>query len=176
MNAQKRSLRPSLCFIVFSCIALLASCGGRDPSKRIVKDIYAKASLEGENQDIWLSVSTTFDFGKMGMTAIQIPIVEPLRPEIEYGKIEFLPTLDGYNQIKIGINLTQAAGVPGGYASLPNGDDLPIGGLDDVEVIELAIKDINSKIYIALDRNATLFGFAISIKEFASSFLAFVSL
>lgn len=150
---------------LFLSLIMFTGCGKQN---KIVKDLSIKTSLvEG---DVWMALSAAFDLGGMSMTGIKLPIVDPNDKTKVYGEISFQPTLDGnFNQLAMKANLTTIAKVQGGVATLPNGDELPIGNIDNrAKVIELKVDEINAKIYVALDHNLTLFGFAIAIKEFDS--------
>ena len=74
----------------------------------------------------------------------------------------------GENEIYLALNLSKTAQINGSATpTLPNGSNLPLAGIDENNtMVELEISQINSKIYLALDRDTTIVGFAIAIKEF----------
>ena len=154
---------------IFTLITLLStliftSCG-KSPESEIVKDVQINSSLE--DGDVYLSISSVFKIGAVSMTSIQLPIVDPKDPSIKYGEVSFRPTIEsGYNEIGIKFNLSASSEVTAGYGTLPNGDDLPIGGFGPTDIIELAIGKINSKLYLSFGKDNTLLGFAVVIKEF----------
>lgn len=148
-------------------LALFTSCQTNvKPVNTIVKNVNMTSTAD-TNGDVWLSLSAQFDLGPMYLTSIDLPIVDPYVPGIKYGEIFFNPTMQGnFNQIKLSVNLSHAAKVPGGFATLPNGNPLPIGGIDQTKIVQLKIDQINARIYLALDHNLTFVGFAISIEQF----------
>ncbi|MBF0299368.1 MAG: hypothetical protein HQK51_11650 [Oligoflexia bacterium] len=147
-------------------LAFFVSCKNGDGTVKpqIIKDVKLTTSLV--DGDVWLGVGATFDLGAMSFTSIKLPIIDPYDKTRVYGEINFAPTFSGnYNAIEIKVNLSDCAKIPGSSATLPNGNALPMSGLDG-RVVALDIDQIHSKIYLALDHNLTLLGFAISIKEF----------
>jgi len=150
-------------FLTLSLV-FFASCKGTPVQQKIVKDVKLTSSLV--DGDVWLGLGATFDLGAMSFTAIKLPIIDPYDKTRIYGEIDFKPTFQGsYNAIELKVNLSDCAKIPGAYATLPNGNELPIAGMGG-RVVELDIDQIHSKIYLALDHDLTLVGFAISIKEF----------
>lgn len=149
--------------LLFLSLALfITGCGAE---QKVVKDISLTTTVQ--DGDVWLKLSAVFDLGGMSMTGIRLPISDPYNREKVYGEIFFRPTFDGnFNEVGVGLNLTYSAQIPGGYATLPNGEMMPISSQSDAKIIELAIDKIHSKIYLALDHDVTLFGFAITIEEF----------
>lgn len=167
MNLETRKKMTVISTTIILCLTLfISSCGKGDGVKQdIVKEVNVTTSLE--DGDVYLSLAILFKIGTTNMTSISLPIVNPNDNSIKYGEISFKPTLTpGYNEVKLKFNMSFAAEVNGGYASLPNGADLPIGGLDESDVIELSIDKIHSKIYLALKDKVAMFGFAVAIKEF----------
>lgn len=166
---MKLQTKKKLTFIstaVVLCLTLfMSSCGqGGGVKQDIVKEVSVVTSLE--DGDVYLSLAILFKIGTTNMTSITLPIVNP-NNQVKYGEISFKPTLTpGYNEVKLKFNMSFAAEVNGGYATLPNGKDLPIGGLDESDVIELGIDQIHSKIYLALKKDLAMFGFAVAIKQF----------
>ncbi|MBF0314840.1 MAG: hypothetical protein HQK50_02110 [Oligoflexia bacterium] len=155
--------RTVLTHVLMLFLVLTIGCG--QVENKVVKDVSLKASIE--DSEVWLGLSAVFNLGSMSMTGIKLPIIDPNDSSKVYGEIFFKPTMEGnYNEVGAKINLSYAAKLPGGFASLPNGEELPVGGSNSSQIIELAISQIHSKVYIGLDQNFTLFGFAISIKEF----------
>lgn len=160
-----RALRLVTMLSLLLTLGLLTSCGKQ--ANEIVKDVALETTID-EAGDVWISSSALFDFGGMSMTAIQLPVVNPSNPEKLYGELAIRPTFGGtFNEVEISVNLSEAARVPGSSEpTLPNGQPLPIGGIDSVNLIELAVDSINSKIYIGLGHDITFLGYAIAIAEF----------
>lgn len=156
-------------FLIFLILIFgLISCG-KPPASDIVKDVSLNTSvIDG---DSYLAVSALFKIGATSLPSITLPIINPKDKSIKYGEISFKPTLQaGYNEIGLKFNMTFSNKVQGGFADLPNGNDLPIGGLQNTTVIELGIDTgnphVKSEIYLALDHDTMMMGFAIVIKEF----------
>lgn len=149
----------------FLCASMLSMVGcGKNGPNQIVSDVNLATSLE--DGDIMLDLSAIFNFGNISMTAVKLSLINPNDPSIEYGEFRILPTLDMKNEVGVRVNLSEAAQVSGGLVTLPNGDPLPIGGLNNTEVLELNIGQIKAKLYLALAQKTMMFGFAIPIKEF----------
>ena len=166
---KKFSSHLGLCLALASFAPILTSCGKNgsvSPVQNIVKDVTLTTSIE--NGDMFINLGLLISIGNVVMTSVTLPIVNPMDPSKQYGSVSFKPTMQsGVNELLLKANLSQATSLKGGArATLPNGQALPIGGLEGVDVLELAIDQIHSKIYIALTKTKTLFGFAIAIKEF----------
>ena len=150
---------------IFLAGSLLISSCGKNPEQGIVKDVDIHTELrEG---DVWLTLGAVFKLGAASLTDISFPVVDPQDSSIKYGEVSFRPQEEeGLNEIRLSFNLSSAAQVEGGLAKLPNGEDLPIAGVDTSNVLQLDIAQINSRIYLALNSEQTVLGFAIAIKEF----------
>jgi len=146
-------------------ISFLISCG-KKPQQQILKDINLETSYRDE--DVWISLSSLMYLGNLSFTALDLPIRDPQNfPQI-LGEISLRPTIDlSMTEIQLSLNLSKLAKNKGsGVATLPNGSSIPIGGIKKEKVIELVIDKINSKIYLGLDNDTTILGFAIAINEF----------
>lgn len=159
-------LRGKLLLVTIMSFFLLASCG-KNPENQIVKNVDLRM-FATEDGDAWVNSTALFKLGSMSMTSITLPIVDPYDDDRIFGKIIFKPhlTKPGYNEIGFQVNLTDSARIAGGFPTLPNGEDLPFGGINDKNLIELKVDKIHSKIYLGLAEDFTLIGFAIGIKEF----------
>lgn len=153
--------------LICSISVLLTSCGsGGVKVNSIVKDVALETKVENDG-DAYIGVRAMFNLGSMSMTSIKLPIQDPHNKDIVYGIIEVKPTFGSqFSEVNLRVNLTDTAKIQAGYPTLPNGEELPIGGLDDKHVIEIQIPQIHSKIYIGLAHDLTMIGFAIGIKEF----------
>lgn len=145
---------------------LFTGCGKDGQQQDIVKGVDVLTSLE--DGDVYLSLAVLVKIGTANLTSITLPIYNYTDPNSpKYGEISFKPTMEpGVNEIKVKFNMTFAAQVSGGYAKLPNGAELPIGGLDESDVVQLEVEKIHSRIYLALQQKRALFGFAVAIQEF----------
>jgi len=143
---------------------LLTSCG--KSGSQLVSDV--KVATHLVNQEVWVDVNAKFDLGNTALPAVTLPVANPKDPTHVFGSVSMAPTLDGKNQIGISVNFTEALKIQGGAATLPNGTALPVGGLGNVNVIQLNIPNTLARVYIALDKGVALAGFAIAIKELDS--------
>jgi len=155
-------------FLLLLVLLVSFSCGP-NPQNQIVKDIGVKAYAS--NDDVFLDLGAQFYLGDLTFTSLDLPIMDPNSAgKRMFGKFSMRPYLGNgsqMNQITISLNLSAIAQTSGSLKpTLPNGRDLPIGGIKDKNVFELAIPGIDSKIYLGLDKGFTFIGFAMAIKEF----------
>ena len=150
-------------FIFCLCLSLFSCGGGGNPTQNIVRDVKVSTSLE--NDDFMIDIKLLMDLGNMTLTSIQIPVTNPDNG-VNYGKVSFMPTLDGLNEIGLSVNLSDSANLPGGEARLPNDSVLPIGGLEGTQVLQLEVEQIHSRIYLALQEETVFLGMAVAIDEF----------
>ncbi|MFZ4715793.1 MAG: hypothetical protein ACOYL6_18870 [Bacteriovoracaceae bacterium] len=157
VNYLKINLLLLVLFIVSAC--------GKSGSQ-LVTDV--KVATRLVNQEVWVDVNAKFDLGNTALPSITLPIANPKDPTHVYGSVSMAPTFDGKNQIGISVNFTEALKIQGGAAALPNGTGLPVGGLANVNVIQLMIPNTQARVYVALDHGVAMAGFAIAIKELDS--------
>jgi hypothetical protein len=150
--------------IILLGLFLLTSCGKN--GSQLVSDV--KVSTQLVNQEVWVNVNAKFDLGNTALPSITLPVANPKNPSQIFGSISMAPTFDGKNQVGVSVNFTEALKIQGGIATLPNGTGLPVGGLNNVDVIQLNIPNTLARVYIALDKGVALAGFAIAIKELDS--------
>ena len=151
--------------LIFTLLFFTLSCGQNGQQQQVVKEVNLLTSIE--NDEAFLSFAMIINIGTTNLTSITLPIINPLKRDIQYGSVSFRPTLQpGLNEIKVKLNLSKMAKKIGGFAKLPNGDDLPVAGMDESRIIELEIEEIHSKVYLALQPEHVMMGFAIAIKEF----------
>jgi hypothetical protein len=143
--------------------SLLVSCG-KNPNLNFVKTVELK-TFQKDNQ-AYGQVRTNLDTGSIQLPGISLPITDPRNPIINYGNLGIVLNLNGTTDIVIDVNLSAVAQLPGGPATLPNGTALPVGGLNGVDVIELAVDRTGAKVYFAFGSNVVLAGTAIPIREF----------
>lgn len=139
----------------------LSACG--QSGNQVVKNVSVATHVK--DNDVYVDVNAIFDLGNTALPTITLPIFDPRNPGTNYGSISMAATLDGRNQIGVSVNFTKATKLPGGSAHLPNGSNLPIGGLQGIQVVEILIPNTTGRIYVALDRGVAMAGFAFSIKE-----------
>ena len=160
---QHGYVRPLL--VTFLLLLFLTGCG-KDPQKQILRDLYVETSYEEE--DVWVDLVSTIFLGNLSISALELPILDPKKPDQHYGRIAFNSVLgEGSNEVTLSLNLSKVAQLgASGDPTLPNGSQLPIGGIDRDEIIELEIDEIKTKIYLMLNRSTVIVGFASVIREF----------
>jgi hypothetical protein len=155
------------CVSVVFLLLSLASCG-KNGTNQFINSVKVESSVR--DGDVYVDLSAIMNLYGLSMTAIEVNVIDPDDPEKIYGVLKILPTLDKRTQILLGVNLSDAANIPGGgEARLPNNSPVPIGGLDGVEIIQMAVSDIQARIYLGLSEKSLLLGFAIPIKEMDSA-------
>ncbi|OFZ18193.1 MAG: hypothetical protein A2Z20_11745 [Bdellovibrionales bacterium RBG_16_40_8] len=141
---------------------LISACGG---SKSILKSITVKTDTDS-SQNAWVQMDATLNMGGLKFPALSLPIASPNDPRVILGQIQLQTTLDGNNIISADVNVTEIAKYRLGQDSrLPNGGQIPVGGLNGVVAARFGG---NSKVYIGSTDKQIVMGVAIAIKEFDS--------
>ncbi len=139
--------------LLVSLLAITVSCG--KDSKQWVKDFnYATADQDDQK---WIVSDIKLDIGENELPDLTIPLTR------DYGYFRSW-RLNGENYLGLDLNLSEILGLPGGVATLPNGQGIPVD-TNGVGVIEVPIEKINGKIYLAVANGTTLVGLAASIKQ-----------
>lgn len=135
------------------------SCGGGAPSN-VLSGV--KVSTSVINDDTWMSFVADINLGAMNFGGISVPIRHP-RGQTEIGQLELISGLGGQNQIKISVNLSEAADLNMGTALLPNGNMIPMIANNPT----IAIKVGNGAlVYLTLSENVTAIGVAVPVSAF----------
>lgn len=134
----------------------LASCGGS--ASKVVTDVDFE-TRNSDQQEKLLNVDFELDLGEA-----QLPFAHYDLPN-NYGALR-LYTNAGINHAAVDINLSEILKLPPGYATLPNGQSVPVD--TSAGVIEIPIEKINAKVYVAQAEGMTLVGFAMAIKQLDS--------
>lgn len=137
-------------------LASLVSCGGN--STKIVTGIDF-ATRDGEQQEKLLNVDFELDLGES-----ELPFAHYNLPN-NYGALR-LYTNAGVNHAAVDLNLSEILKLPAGYATLPNGQNVPVD--TSAGIIEIPVEKINAKVYIAQAEGMTLVGFAMAIEQLDS--------
>jgi hypothetical protein len=150
-------------FILVLALALImVSCNSSEQKTISGFNIETSGDEEGDKN---VKVSAEFDFGSnVDLGLIELPVFNP-RNGITYGSFKMAKTIEGKNEISFKANLSQLLNLNGGRADLPNGSDLPYGGIESLDVIEIPVTGINAEIYVASKNGLILLGFAVSIKQ-----------
>jgi hypothetical protein len=143
----------------------MTACG-KTGTNQYVKAIYVETDVQ--DNDNWVSLNSTLNVANLSFPSLRLPIVDPRDPSDLYGTFEISPIMGSTdNALKVALNLSKVSGLPGaGMPTLPNGNSLPMRAPFGVDLIELDIQQINSKIYVALGQGVAVLGVAVAIKEF----------
>jgi hypothetical protein len=147
-------------------VALLSvSCGKNPEQVQVVKNLELTATTN-EAQEVILSFGAELDLGNMSLPALELPVNHPETQE-NLGALALIPTFEGTNEISIEVNLTNATSdvVNSTGAVLPNGRDIPVGGIDNSKVIAFPVAQTGIKIYLGLSTGMALFGVAVPIVQ-----------
>jgi hypothetical protein len=134
----------------------LVSCGGE--STKVVTGIDF-STRDGEQQEKLLNVDFELDLGES-----ELPFAHYNLPN-NYGALR-LYTNAGVNHAAVDLNLTEILKLPEGYATLPNGQNVPVD--TSAGIIEIPVDQINAKVYVAQAQGMTLVGFAMAIEQLDS--------
>jgi hypothetical protein len=157
------ALRKPLLFTLFLS-PILTSCGGGSSDHQVVTDLSLSASTE--DGDVYAAIEADFDLGNLTLPTLQFPVIHP-KTGAMLGEIFLEATLDGRNTIELNVNISEAAQINGVQSSLmPNGQPIPVGGIDQNTVTSLPIDSINASVYLALAPQTAMAGFAIPIQQF----------
>lgn len=139
--------------LLLAMLVSLAGCG--KSGTKWVSDLNYQTTDQDDQK--WL----VSDF-KLNLGESEIPDLNYELPR-DYGYFRSW-RLDGENYLGLDLNLSEILGLPGGVATLPNGQVLPID-TNGVGVVEVAIDQIQGKVYLAVANGTTLVGVAASIKQ-----------
>lgn len=156
-------------------VALLASgCGNSSGSLgSMVEGVTVKSyQLNG---DLWAELTATLSTGSFVLAGIDVPVVDPHNPNIQYGRITLQSAFcqpghvcTGGGDLSLQINVTQAIHLSFVDPTLPNGTMIPIGGLNTTPVIALPIGSTGARVYVALSDGVALLGAALPFKQLDS--------
>ncbi len=150
----------AFCLILFS--TLFTSCGNSGNGSKVVSDIQLSAYTE--EGDIYAEFSALLDLGNITLPTIQFPVIHPDSNEW-LGEINLAATMGGDNELGLVVNLSNATGLQGQTgAKLPNGMNIPVGGLGDAEIVQLPVSGGKAQVYIAMDSGVAMVGVAVPIK------------
>jgi hypothetical protein len=139
---------------VFTSVLLLVSSCGKS-GKEWVTDINVETATQDDQA--WVVTDFQVDLGQTTLPFFMLPLPS------DFGNLRMW-RLNGENYIGLDLNLTSILKLPSGYATLPNGHQVPVGS-NDLGIIEIEIDQINGKVYIAKAEGMTLVGVAVSIEQ-----------
>ncbi len=160
----KPQLLPKFTVSLFalSVVMLQTGCGsGGVPA--VLSDLQVSSSVQ--NGDVYATLSTNLSSSGFIISSLNLPIVDPKDPAIEYGQVAISPTVcasgtvcvDG-SELSLSINLTEVANLNTGSTTLPNGTAVPLSGL--TSLIGLPIGTTGGTVYIDLTSNTAVIGVA----------------
>jgi len=126
--------------VVLSFFAI--SCG-KAPSNVLTG---VKVETQTVDEDVWMSFAADLNLGAMSFASISLPIIHP-RGQTPIGQLELTSGLNGSNQIKISLNVSEVTDLQMARAVLPNGNMIPL--ITNNEVIAIKIGK-GAFIYLAL--------------------------
>jgi hypothetical protein len=131
----------------------LTGCG--DSATKWVEDVNVETA--NQNDQKWVVTDFQLNLNKVMLPFLTLPLPN------SYGAFRMW-RLNGKNYMGVDLNLTTILDQPGGNATLPNGQMVPVD-TNGVGVIEVEIDDINGKVYVAMAEGMTLVGVAVSIDQ-----------
>ena len=153
MNVRGARMQKLIITGIISSLFLMTSCGKL--SQRVVSDVTVATKMEENNQ--WISTDFKLDLGERKLPSMTLPLPR------DYGKFRSYK-VNKENYIGLDFNMSSILNLPGGVATLPNGEIVPIGLSGKVTIIEVPISRINGKAYIAVSEGVALVGLAAAIK------------
>ncbi len=138
----------------------LVACGQNQPK---VTDGSVRSFTE--NEEVWGEVKLTVTTGGIQIPGFSYDIQDPADSQKTYGTLALTPTI-GASELTLKMNVTQASLGNTLEPLLPNGNALPVGGIDEDSVIALPVDGGKALVYLSLSNNRVLVGSAVPIKEF----------
>ncbi len=138
--------------LYFTLLLMLGACG----QNNWVKDV--KMSLATESGMVYSEAEVYLDTKGVPLTPIQLPILVPGR-DVAIGELivqAYLGSeIEANYLMTILLNLSEVAQIPTGVSPiLPNGQALPVAGIDEGAIVALPVGGNGSRLYFSLDLNA----------------------
>jgi hypothetical protein len=137
--------------VLFSLLAFVG-CGKQ---QTVVTDF--KVNPYFEEDDLYLSVSTQLNLGNISLPSLVLPIIHPKTYE-NLGNFVIQSTGLG-SAVAINLNISEVAKIQGALAKLPNGNNLPLIG--ENQVIVIPIQNI-ARVYLSVGASTMALGFDIT--------------
>lgn len=148
--------------IVLCSTFALTGCQPKEPGEGLVK--YVKAKTFTLEDQIWLEAQIGLNPGNLTLPPLDLPIFDPNDPSHHFGRISIRQIVDGGSELAVAVNLTEATGIPGLAARLPNGQPIPFVGLENSIGIGIPVSR-GSVVYVVVGEGIAMLGAAIGIKE-----------
>ncbi len=163
MSILRTSKKIALSLMALGAASLQMGCGSSSSVSNMVSNVQVNAYEQ--NGDVWAGLSAGLNTNGFILAGLNVPIVDPSNPSVEYGQIALTPVvcrsgttcLEG-GQLSLSINLTAVAQLPSSSSLLPNNTAIPLGGLSSV--IGLAIGNTGGRIYVDLSKPTAVIGVA----------------
>jgi hypothetical protein len=148
-------------------IFLIIGCNPPSQEVQVLKDLELGA-YKNDDGDIIIDFGMQLDLGNMNLPSIEFNIRHP-ETHVDLGYVSLLSGFDGTNEISAGVNLTGASGgkVVSGDATLPNGRQIPVGGIDYSKVINFQVENTTVRVYLGIAEGMALVGVAVPIVQFS---------
>lgn len=137
---------------VISTLFLIAGCGKLSP--QVVSKVNIETVTEDNSQ--WIVTDFKLELGERKIPTMTLPL------PMDYGRFRSYKK-NSSNYIGLDLNMSSILNLPGGVATLPNGQIVPIN-LKDITIIEIPISRINGKAYFAMSEGVALVGVAAALK------------
>ncbi|MBD65190.1 MAG: hypothetical protein CME62_08285 [Halobacteriovoraceae bacterium] len=141
-------------FLLIALSFALISCGG-DSAKKWVTDL--EYETRDHDQAKWIATQFKVNLGDNVLPKITQPLPR------DYGVFKTFHA-NGENYMGVDLNLTSIINLPGGIATLPNGQVVPID-TSGAGIIQIPLKFIKGSAYLSLNNDMTLVGVAAVIKQ-----------
>jgi hypothetical protein len=144
------------------------ACGPVSATNYVTNVVLSTHDTDG---DAWAEANFTINAGNLSFPSVDLPIPDPQLPGTDYGQLGISPTISGGTQIDVQVNLTAVAKLQGTGAELPNGAQLPIGGLDPTKTLSIPISNTGATLYVSLETGANpvfVIGTALAFSQFDS--------
>ncbi len=146
---------------LLSSVLFLSACG----SNSIIQSITVSSTVD-QDQNQWVNLDSKIKLGALTFPSLSLPIFNPKNPGEVLGKVSLSTGIDGSNQLSVQANLNKLKGnALAQDRLLPNGDQIPISGMDGV--VSIKIKD-SSKIFVGANATQFMVGLALVIPAFDS--------
>ena len=137
---------------VLSTLFLITGCGKISP--QVVSNVNIETVTQDNSQ--WIVTDFKIELGERRVPEMTLPL------PMDYGRFRSYKRGES-NYLGLDLNMTSILSLPGGVATLPNGQIIPIK-LNDVTIIEISISQINGKAYLAFSEGVALVGVAAALK------------
>ncbi len=137
----------------------LTACGSGGKPSALLKNVAITTSVDPVSGDSFLSLSSQLKTGNATIVNITVPVT---KDGVEIGQVSVVN-----NVVTVSVNMTEVAHATGSGGTMPNGNPIPVTGLDPASIIQLAAGD-KADVYASASSGLAMLGFALRIKAFDS--------